>query len=90
MAKGRTANAIRIFVAPQFFEHPCVVAWQQAGHMVEPFSNTPSVPLSEFDLILAPQAHLWNDMMWDMEKAVIAAGRKHKKVRLAAAEKEAT
>jgi len=80
MPKGRTNNSVRILVAPQFAEHPCIVAWRETGHTVETW--TP-IPLESYDLILAPTAHFWNDLQWDMAAVALAAARRNKKVRLA-------
>jgi hypothetical protein len=89
MPKGRTNNAIRILVAPQFADHPCVVSWREAGHTVEApcrhrdsdYHSSRLADLVSYDIILAPNAHFWNDMMWDMEAVAIAAGRRNKKAR---------
>jgi virulence-associated protein VagC len=72
MAKGRTNQPLVIQVAEEYKDAPLIESLRQQGHRVETFK-------SDADLILAPQAHQWNDMMWDYLPAALTAARKRRK-----------
>jgi hypothetical protein len=77
MAAGRTNNVLTILVAAQFREHPAVKELEAKGHQV----ISAIEDIAVFDLILSPNAHFWNDMMWDFLPAALTAARKRKKER---------
>lgn len=73
MPKGRTSSALTIAVPPGCAQHPKVLELVAKGHTVE------AVDLSRYDLVLFPQAHYWDDGMWDYLAAAMTAARKRKK-----------
>lgn len=78
MAKGRTNQPLSILVHPTWEEHPAVLALREQGHPITSSSDH-GYAAHEFDLVLLPNAHFWNDMMWDFLPAAIAAARKRKR-----------
>lgn len=72
MARGRTNQPITIAVPEGWGARPEIAALAAQGHVVV----ETSLP---YDLILAPQAHFFNDMMLDYLPAAITAARKRKK-----------
>jgi hypothetical protein len=72
MTKGRTNSPLVIQVAEEFKDSPPIESLRQQGHRIETFR-------SDADLILAPQAHQWNDFMWSFLPAALAAARKRKR-----------
>jgi hypothetical protein len=74
VAKGRTNQPLLILVLEQWAEHPTIVALREQGHDIRTSGQA-----ADFDLVLLPNAHQWNDMMWDFLPAALAAARKRKR-----------
>jgi hypothetical protein len=77
MAKGRTNQPLTIAVPDAWFTRPEFVALAEQGHTVRGLSMMPT--LASVDLILAPQAHFYNEDMTDFLPAAITAARKRKR-----------
>ncbi len=73
MAKGKTSQPITIAVPEGWGNRPEIKALADQGHTVV------EMLIGPYDLILAPQAHFFNDMMLDYLPAAITAARKRKK-----------
>lgn len=73
MAKGKTNQPIVIMVPTPWLERPEIKALAEQGHKVVEGN------LAEYDLILGPQCHMFNDMMLDYLPAAIAGARKRKR-----------
>ncbi len=73
MAKGKTSQPITIAVPTDWLDRPEIEALIQQGHQLIPMS------FMQIDLILAPQAHMFNDLMLDYLPAALTAARKRKK-----------
>lgn len=73
MAKGRTSQPIIIAVPAEWEERPEIKALAEQGHFIQLHA------FQGIDLILAPQAHMFNDMMLDYLPAAITAARKRKR-----------
>lgn len=73
MAKGKTNQPVSIAVPDGWALRPEIHALVEQGHTVT------EIPMVGIDLILAPQAHFFNDMMLDYLPAAITAARKRKR-----------
>lgn len=73
MARGKTNQPLHIAVPDGWALRPEIAALVAQGHTVT------ELPVTGLDLILAPQAHFFNDMMLDYLPDAIAAGRKRKR-----------
>jgi hypothetical protein len=93
MAKGRTNNAIRILVAPQFLTHPAILSLIGQGHDVEGLDAGGGLDLHRTDIILHPNANFFDENMLEAQTkkdgstyypyvdAAIQKGRANKKRR---------
>ena len=73
MAKGKTNQPIHVAVPDGWALRPEIQALVTQGHTVT------ELPMTGIDLILAPQCHMFNDMMLDYLPAAITAARKRKR-----------
>jgi hypothetical protein len=93
MAKGKTNQPLRFWVASTWRQHPAILALEAQGHIVHEVAGLIAADGSvhEPDLILHPAAHGWSEPMFQTEKkkdgteyapyleVALSAARKRKK-----------